>query len=187
MSDRMRDRVRDRDNLSTTFLVDIRFIEALFIIVLGWILVALWQRFIDNLTFNTLGLNENSAYHTFIIALVATIVFVIFILLFPEIQSGFVDSDAGLAPPPISNLVPETPPTPLDPPFDPTPAPLDPPFDPSPVPLDPFFPEDPLGYLDPFRSEESDVRSEFLHKLHTEYKRSKPSQILNNADKLILL
>lgn len=185
----MSDRVRDRDNLSSTFLVDVRFIEALFIIVLGWILVALWQRFIDNFTFNTLGLNENSSYHTFIIAIVATIVFVIFILLFPEIQSGFVDSDTGLAPPLISNLVPATPPTPLDPPFDPTPAPLDP----SPVPLEPlnpFFPEDPLGYLDPFSPENS------LHTFRPESKKNRRvspqssknnSDTLHSADKLILL
>lgn len=96
----------DDSSLGGRFLTNLTFVETLFVILLGWILVALWQRLIDNFTFNTLGLNEDSAYHTFIIALVATIIFVIFIFTFPSIQEAFISGDESLTPPPIIDTTP---------------------------------------------------------------------------------
>lgn len=87
--------------LGTMFIADLSFVEMLFVIVLGWILVALWQRCIDNLTFNSLKLNKDSTYHTFIIALVATIIFLLFVFSFNSILGDIVESDVtgGFSPP----------------------------------------------------------------------------------------
>ncbi|CAH6418151.1 Hypothetical protein HVR_LOCUS26 [uncultured virus] len=87
--------------LGTKFVEDMSFVEMLFVIVLGWILVALWQRCIDNLTFNSLGLNKDSTYHTFVIALVATTIFLVFVFTFNSILGDVVESDiaGGFTPP----------------------------------------------------------------------------------------
>lgn len=61
---------------------DVEFAELLFVIILGWILVDLWLRVVDNFTFGTLGLNKDSTLDTLIIALVATIIFIAFIWTF---------------------------------------------------------------------------------------------------------
>lgn len=51
------------------------FATVLFAIIIGWILVSLWTRFIENAAFGTLGFNENSAWHSFLVALSVTIIF----------------------------------------------------------------------------------------------------------------
>lgn len=50
------------------------FIIIFLLIVFAWITVDLWGRFINNLTFVTLKLSPNSTLHTFIIALVVTLI-----------------------------------------------------------------------------------------------------------------
>lgn len=67
---------------SVKFLQDITYVELIFTIIIAWILIALWQRCIDNFTFGYLGINENSAFHTLIIALVFSILFFVFVFTF---------------------------------------------------------------------------------------------------------
>ena len=50
-------------------------------VVAAWTIVAVFQRFIDNLTFGTLGLNPKSTRDTGIIFLVAILIFFVFIWL----------------------------------------------------------------------------------------------------------
>nr|QBK90711.1 MAG: hypothetical protein LCPAC201_00120 [Pithovirus LCPAC201] len=45
-------------------------------IVIGWILVALWSRTLDNFTYGLLGLNPDSTWDAVIIALAITIIFI---------------------------------------------------------------------------------------------------------------
>lgn len=86
--------------LSERFVTDFSAVELLFIIVLGWTLVALWQRWIDNLTFNTLKLSKDSTYQTFIIAVVVTILYLVFLYSFETIFADInIDSDQPLNPP----------------------------------------------------------------------------------------
>ena len=87
-------------------VTDLSVVELLFVIVFGWILVALWQRTVDNFTFNSLGLNKDSTYHTFIIAVVCTSVFLFFSFLFNDITGG-INADKTLNPVnPLGPVVP---------------------------------------------------------------------------------
>lgn len=79
------------------YLQDIGFIEVLFIIVVGWILVALWQRVIDNFTFQTLKLRRESTYDTIIIALTVTLLFIIFVFLYQGMFSDILETDTANA------------------------------------------------------------------------------------------
>lgn len=54
------------------------FIEVFLALVLGWILVSLWQRVIENFAFGTLGLNRTSSLHALIVAAGATVIFIVF-------------------------------------------------------------------------------------------------------------
>lgn len=71
------------------------FIQVLFAVIVGWILVNLWQRVLDNFTFKTLKLNENSLYHTGIIAITFTVIFFIFLYLFNDIFNVISKQDSG--------------------------------------------------------------------------------------------
>lgn len=64
------------DSLIDRTASELTFVEILLTIIIAWILVALWQRVIDNLTFTTLRLDPTSTYQTFVIALFMTVVFV---------------------------------------------------------------------------------------------------------------
>ena len=59
-------------------LAEFPFIEALLAVILAWVLVALWERVIENFAFGTLGLDPESSFHALIVAVVATIIFVAF-------------------------------------------------------------------------------------------------------------
>jgi len=87
--------------LSNKFMRDTSFIEVLFVIVIGWMLVALWQRSLDNFTFNTIGLSRDSTVHTTVIAVVVTIIFVSFVFIFDSIFGGLLEDgvENALAPP----------------------------------------------------------------------------------------
>lgn len=61
---------------------DLTIGEVLTAIVIGWILVAIWQRVLDNLAYNYLGMDKSSTYDTVIVALTITISFVIYITMF---------------------------------------------------------------------------------------------------------
>lgn len=87
--------------LRNSYLRDVSFLEILFVIVIGWMLVALWQRALDNFTFTTLGLNRESTYHTIVIAMTITLLFVVFVFLFDSIFGGALETGTAeaLAPP----------------------------------------------------------------------------------------
>ena len=55
------------------------FIVIFIAILIGWILIALWSRVLDNFTYGYLGLNPDSTWDTILIAIVFTILLVIFI------------------------------------------------------------------------------------------------------------
>lgn len=79
--------------LGNLFITDLSYVDMLFVITLGWILVQLWQRPIENFAYNSLGLNKDSVYHTFIVALVATAIFLIFVFNFDAILGNIVEND----------------------------------------------------------------------------------------------
>ena len=87
--------------LSNKFIQDTSFVEVLFVIVIGWMLVALWQRSLDNFTFNTIGLSRDSTLHTTVIAVVVTIIFVSFVFIFDSIFGDVLEAgvEDALAPP----------------------------------------------------------------------------------------
>jgi hypothetical protein len=63
---------------NNTFRQEI-FIIIFLAIVIGWILVALWSRVLDNFTYGYLGLNQDSTWDAVIIALAITVIFIAFI------------------------------------------------------------------------------------------------------------
>jgi TRAP-type C4-dicarboxylate transport system permease small subunit len=67
---------------TNTIAGDISFLDVLFAIIISWILVTLWQRFVDNLLYDTLGLNQKSTYQSLVVAVAFTIIFIAFINLF---------------------------------------------------------------------------------------------------------
>jgi len=77
--------------LSRAYIQDVSFVEVLFLIVIGWMLVALWQRALDNFTFRTLGLSRDSTTQTVVIAAVVTIAFVSFVFLFDSVFGGLLE------------------------------------------------------------------------------------------------
>lgn len=72
----------------------ISYFEFLIAIVLGWILVALWQRAIDNFTFRTLGLSPESTFHTFLIAALFTAIFLLYVFTFSTGSGDLVETDS---------------------------------------------------------------------------------------------
>ena len=58
---------------------EVTFITIVLVIVIAWILVALWTRVIENFAFGTLKLNGNSSWHSLIVAFAATIFFLVFV------------------------------------------------------------------------------------------------------------
>lgn len=66
-----------QDNNQT--LGDLSLVEAFFYIVLGWVLIAIWERFFDNFFYRTLPFKRNLPYHNFIIAITSTIIFLVLI------------------------------------------------------------------------------------------------------------
>lgn len=92
--------------LSRKFFSDVSFLEVLFVILIGWMLVALWQRSLDNFTFHTLGLSRDSTLQTTVIAVVMTVAFVAFVFLFDSVFGGLLE-------PGIENAI--SPPEPIRP------------------------------------------------------------------------
>ena len=100
--------------ISDKFLSELTFVESLFLIIFGWLLVELWQRVIDNFTFNAIKLNRESTYHTFIIALATSVLFLTFIFGFENFAADFVETGietGGGIPPPtdVDNTTSGTP------------------------------------------------------------------------------
>lgn len=55
-------------------------------IIIGWIIVALWNRVVDNFTYNNLKMDKNSAWDTFLIAIGITIFFIAFVWVIDKYQ-----------------------------------------------------------------------------------------------------
>lgn len=65
--------------LASSYVDGITVIEIMIAIILAWIITSLWFRFIDNLAHGTFGLDRKSTLHTFIVAMVVTIILIAFI------------------------------------------------------------------------------------------------------------
>ena len=94
-------------SIGTAYVKDLTFIDILIVIIFSWVLVNLWQRWIDNFTFGTLKLKKESTYHTFVIALVCTVVFIVFVFSFNSLLGGFIDSnfEDSLSTPSVPNVI----------------------------------------------------------------------------------
>lgn len=55
-------------------------------IIVGWILVSLWLRVVENFAFQTLGMSSRSTVHALIIAIIATIAFLAFVWVVDEYE-----------------------------------------------------------------------------------------------------
>lgn len=75
--------------LRDKYTQEINYLELGFIIVCSAILKSLWMIYIDNLAYRVIGLNRQSAYHNFIVAMVATVIFLCFISIFNNASAGF--------------------------------------------------------------------------------------------------
>jgi len=92
---------------ANSYIQNVTFIDIFFVIMFSYLLSPLWGRFVDNLTFNALKLNKDSTYHTFIIALVATVILIVLIFSFDSVTAGLIEQDiTGFIPP--SNTTPTT-------------------------------------------------------------------------------
>ena len=66
-------------SLSQKLVSDLTYAEIIIGIVVSLILVAFWQRALENSMFETFGINRKSTYQTTVIAIVATVIFFVFI------------------------------------------------------------------------------------------------------------
>lgn len=60
-------------------LTQLNLIEAFFYIIVGWVLISIWQKFFDNFLYKSLPFRRGSTYHNFIIAIVCTGIFLVLI------------------------------------------------------------------------------------------------------------
>lgn len=60
-------------------LQDILLFEFFLYIITGWIIIGLWQRFVENFFYNGLGLDRELPYHNFIVMFVLTGSFIILV------------------------------------------------------------------------------------------------------------
>ncbi len=52
------------------------FLVVFLAIVIGWIIIALWTRTLDNFTYNYLRMNDHSTWDTLLIAIAITLIFI---------------------------------------------------------------------------------------------------------------
>jgi len=92
------------------------FITIVFAIIVGWVLVSLYQRVLETFSYQTLGMNSRSTVHSIIIALVVTALFIFFVWMVDEYQiipssvagEALAEAAAGLAGPGEENTVSNT-------------------------------------------------------------------------------
>lgn len=72
-----------------TTLAELTLIETFFYIIIGWTIIALWQRLAENTAYNGIGFNRESPYHNFIVALVSTMIFFLMMVVIPRFASTF--------------------------------------------------------------------------------------------------
>ena len=93
-------------------IAQLSYVEALFGIIIAWILVALWQRVVENTAYNFFGLNPESAFHALVVAVTMTIIFLVLIRTVNSFSRDILigetsGSTPGIAPPgiPVSESV----------------------------------------------------------------------------------
>lgn len=88
-------------SLGERYLQDVSFIEILFLIIIGWVLVSLAQRCLDNFTFVTLGLRRESTFDTTVIFFTAAFIFITFVFVFNNIYGNLLETgtETALSPP----------------------------------------------------------------------------------------
>ena len=62
------------------------FATIVFAIVIGWLLVSIAQRLLENFLFQTLGMNSRSTVHALIVAIAAFLIFLVFVWMVDEFQ-----------------------------------------------------------------------------------------------------
>lgn len=73
------------------------FTTLILAIVFGWLLVSVYQRVLENLAYQTLGLNSRSTVHALIVALLTTIIFVATVWVIDEYEILTVEEAAEAA------------------------------------------------------------------------------------------
>jgi len=74
------------------------FVTLILAITIGWVLIALWTRFVNNFTFDFLGLNSDSPWHSFIAAIGWTAFFVLVVYIInqynivPGVEQDFLNA-----------------------------------------------------------------------------------------------
>ena len=61
-----------------------RFIQLFIAIVFGWVLISLWIQVINTFTYSYLMLDRNNIFTVFLIALIFSIIFVVYVFITPE-------------------------------------------------------------------------------------------------------
>lgn len=88
-----------------TFVQNAALSDLLIVVILGWILIPIWSRYIDNLSFNTLKLSKDSTYQTFVIALISTALFLVFVYSFDTPQGNLIQNTGTFnSPIPLESL-----------------------------------------------------------------------------------
>lgn len=70
--------------MSTTTRQKITFIKIIIAIVFIWIIIAFWTKFVGNLCYVTLGLNQDCTLTTFCIAIIITLILICYVFSFDD-------------------------------------------------------------------------------------------------------
>lgn len=90
--------------LAQTAIGDLSYAEVVIGVVIAWVLVALWQRVVENTAYTSLGLDPKSAFHALLVAIVITIIFFVLISSVNSLAQGYLIGDTTDAPAPASQL-----------------------------------------------------------------------------------
>lgn len=82
--------------LNSKSIGEISYFEFLVAIIIGYILVTLWQTFLDNLLYGTLKLRKENVLETLIVAMFGTTVFILYIFSFSSTDLDLVASDTPI-------------------------------------------------------------------------------------------
>lgn len=94
----------------TQLIAELSVVEAFFYIVVGWVLIAIWERFFENFIYRSLPLKRNLPYHNFIVAFVASAIFLVLVTSAGDIVrndvAGIFDNGPTFTPiePPVGDL-----------------------------------------------------------------------------------
>lgn len=72
------------------------FVEALILVIVGWILITLWERYLLNVFFEQFGFNPKSPLETFAIAITMTIIFLTVIRYAGPLVLGTYNANSGV-------------------------------------------------------------------------------------------